>query len=118
MRTTVNKVKYSHHPDGRAHFSQHGKVKTSIINPDSMRLDDPSGGHLFTLRVQGLFDFEPVSEKDLRVSVSKRQLLQICPAHLPRALRVICHLYPRGHRVFEQPRKKAFFVSAPAGSSA
>jgi hypothetical protein len=115
---TVNKVKYSHHPDGRAHFSQHGKVKTSIINPDSMLLDDPRGGHLFTLRVQGLDDFECVSGKDRRDHAPKRAVLQACPGHLPAAVKVICHLYPRGHRVFQQPRKDAFFVSSPAGSIA
>jgi len=49
-------VKYSHHPDGRAHFSQHGKVRTEIKR-QSVALDH-QWGHIFTIMIQGLDGFD------------------------------------------------------------
>ena len=48
-------VKYSHHPDGRAHFSQDGKVRTEIKR-QSVPLDE-HGGHIFSVLIQGLTAF-------------------------------------------------------------
>jgi hypothetical protein len=45
-------VKYSHHPDGRAHFSQDGRVRTEIKR-QSVALDQ-QWGHIFTVQVQGI----------------------------------------------------------------
>jgi hypothetical protein len=45
-------VKYSHHPDGRAHFSQTGKIITAIER-QSIALDTQHG-HMFSLMIQGL----------------------------------------------------------------
>src|SRR5262245_14454668 len=36
-KVTGHKVKYSHHPDGRVHFSQDGKIRT-VIQKNSMPL--------------------------------------------------------------------------------
>lgn len=55
---TSHRVKYSHHPDGNAHFSQDGKIYTQI-----RRKSVPLGeavGHLFTVQAQGIDDFEAV----------------------------------------------------------
>jgi|SRR6266404_649981 hypothetical protein len=51
-KVTSHRVKYSHHPDGRAHFSQDGKIFTAIKR-QSIPLDTQNG-HMFTLYIQGL----------------------------------------------------------------
>jgi hypothetical protein len=45
-------VKYSHHPDGRAHFSQTGKIVTAVKR-QSIDLDKQHG-HIFSLNIQGI----------------------------------------------------------------
>jgi len=51
-KVTSHRVKYSHHPDGRAHFSQDGKIFTAIKR-QSISLDTQNG-HMFSLYIQGL----------------------------------------------------------------
>jgi hypothetical protein len=51
-KVTSHLVKYSHHPDGRAHFSQTGKIVTAIKR-QSIALDKQHG-HIFSLNIQGL----------------------------------------------------------------
>ena len=51
-KVTSHFVKYSHHPDGRAHFSQDRKIVTAIKR-QSIALDTQHG-HLFSLLIQGL----------------------------------------------------------------
>jgi len=51
-KVTSHRVKYSHHPDGRAHFSQDGKIFTAIKR-QSIALNTQNG-HMFTLYIQGL----------------------------------------------------------------
>ena len=58
-RVASHLVKYSHHPDGRAHFSQDGKIKTEIKR-QSVPLRDQQG-HIFTLLFQGLRAFTSVN---------------------------------------------------------
>ena len=55
-RVTANLVKYAHHPDGEAHFSQDGKV-TTAIRRKSVPLHEQRG-HLFTIQVQVIDSFE------------------------------------------------------------
>jgi hypothetical protein len=55
-KVTSHLVKYSHHPDGRAHFSQDGKIFTAIKR-QSISLDTQNG-HRFTLYIQGLHALE------------------------------------------------------------
>ena len=60
-KCTSHRVKYTHHLDGEAHFSQDGKIRTEV-----RRVAVPlrqADGHLFTLRVQGLDRFSPLMEK-------------------------------------------------------
>lgn len=52
-KVTSHRVKYSHHPDGRAHFSQDGKIFTAIKR-QSISLETQNG-HMFTLYIQGLY---------------------------------------------------------------
>ena len=71
---TNHRVKYSHHPSGEAHFSQTGKVGT-YIRKESVRLTDV-GGHLFSLYLKGVTDFERLKEpKDLKYPLEERTTL-------------------------------------------
>lgn len=54
-KVTSHRVKYAHHPDGRAHFSQDGKVLTQV-KKQSVPLD-AINGHCFTVQLQGLEPF-------------------------------------------------------------
>lgn len=55
-KATTHLVKYSHHPDGRAHFSQDGRVR-STVRMQSVPLTQ-AVEHLFTIKLQGLHEFE------------------------------------------------------------
>src|SRR5262249_32456027 len=66
-------VKYAHHPDGRAHFSQDGKVRTAIKR-QSIALERQQG-HIFSALFQGLDAFDAANDaKDSGVS-AKRTVL-------------------------------------------
>lgn len=56
-KVTSHLVKYSHHVDGRAHFSQDGKIFTTIKR-QSVALEKQDG-HIFSLWVQGLSALDP-----------------------------------------------------------
>ena len=58
--TTTHRVKYTHHVDGRTHFSQDGKIYTQIIN-QARRLHEDIP-HMFTLSLQGLERFAPIAK--------------------------------------------------------
>jgi hypothetical protein len=64
-------VKYSHHPDGRAHFSQDGRVRTDV-KKQAVPLDEIEG-HLFSLHIQGIHGFEPAQESYKTVAPSPRR---------------------------------------------
>lgn len=85
----MHRVKYSHHVDGEAHFSQDGKILTKIRRRANSL---PShGGHIFTVQLQGLTDFQKVKDTDLakkdRVVVSMRWESE------PTSLKLVAHLY-------------------------
>lgn len=61
---TSHRVKFSHHPDGRAHFSQTGRIRTEI-KKSACRLNTISG-IVFLVRIHGLSRFEPVTERDTK----------------------------------------------------
>jgi hypothetical protein len=54
-RVTAHLVKYSHHTDGEAHFSQDKKVKTEVRRK-SVPLHQHKG-HLFTIQIQNMEGF-------------------------------------------------------------
>ena len=66
-------AKYSHHRDGRAHFSQDGKIFTAIKR-QSVALDIQSG-HIFSLYIQGLNALDQVDESKDLVPSPKRALV-------------------------------------------
>jgi hypothetical protein len=55
-------VKYSHHPDGTALFSQDGRVR-SLIRKQSVPLAEMDG-HLFTIHAHGLMKFREADKAD------------------------------------------------------
>lgn len=57
---TTEHVKYSHHPDGRCHFSQDGKIRTEIINQSARLADDVD--HMFSVDAQGFEHFERLTD--------------------------------------------------------
>jgi len=61
--TTSHLVKYSHHPDGAVHFSQDGKVFTTV-----RRRSFPltSEGHLFELHAHDPSGFEAIQSEELK----------------------------------------------------
>jgi hypothetical protein len=72
-------VKYSHHPDGRAHFSQDGKVRTEIKR-QSVALGRQNG-HIFSLLLQGLEAFDKADDtKDVGTSPKRTALTFQIPA--------------------------------------
>jgi hypothetical protein len=60
---TSQRPKYNHHRDGRAHFSQDGKVRTTIARQACPLRE--INGHAFTVHVQGIERFPELGEKDL-----------------------------------------------------
>jgi hypothetical protein len=85
-------VKYSHHPDGRAHFSQDGKVKT-VIKRQSVPLREQQG-HIFTLLIQGLRAFESVPLNKENKATPKRTTLTFdVTDRFPKAMRIIGRWY-------------------------
>lgn len=83
-------VKYSHHPDGRAHFSLDGRVRTTV-----KRQSVPlwlASGHLFTFMVQGLGRFDPIESKDR--GTGKRGVVEFDLSGQPAdALKFVAHVY-------------------------
>jgi hypothetical protein len=71
-RVSSHLVKYSHHPSGRAHFSQDGRVRT-IIKKNAVPLSDLEG-HLFTLHVHGFDAFETLTDAELNEPPSAKKI--------------------------------------------
>jgi len=70
-RVTLQRVKYSHHPSGRCHFSQSGLVQ-AVIGKQATPIDQLEG-HEFTLQVHGLQDFQLTSKDEVEAFGSARR---------------------------------------------
>jgi hypothetical protein len=85
-------VKYSHHPDGQAHFSQDGKVRT-VIRRQSVLLYEQQG-HIFTVLIQGLRAFEAVAvSKENKISAKRTTLTFQIGDRFPKAVRIVGRWY-------------------------
>lgn len=60
--TTMERVKYAHHPDGTAHFSQDGRIITAV-ETQAVPLNQHES-HLFTVNFWGTGDFAISKAKD------------------------------------------------------
>ena len=67
-----HKVKYSHHYDGNAHFSQDGKIRT-VIRKRAASLEKLRD-HLFTVSIQGIDNFEIIEYKAKSPSIRRTEL--------------------------------------------
>lgn len=88
-KITSHLVKYAHHPDGEAHFSQTGKILTKI-RKKSVELKTAEG-HLFSLHAQGLSSFESVTVSGMP-SISGPKRSEICfmlNNKLPHAVKIV-----------------------------
>jgi hypothetical protein len=92
-KCTSHLVKYAHHPDGEAHFSQAGKVFTHIrrrsVPLKSVR------GHIFTAYAQGLHGFSAANRsKDLAGPSHRRVNLTFdLGDQAPGAIKIVARLY-------------------------
>jgi hypothetical protein len=91
-KVTSHLVKYSHHPDGRAHFSQDGKIVTAVKR-QSVPLDRQEG-HIFSLLIQGLNALEPADPVKDAITSTKRASIEFS-LEPPEAVKIIgrwCHV--------------------------
>jgi len=86
-RVTSHLVKYSHHPDGRVHFSQDGKIKSEIMKT-ALSLDRDVG-HVFTVQIQNLSGFESY----LKTKDKKHYINFNFPNGEPEAIKFVGHWY-------------------------
>lgn len=94
MQTTM-RPKYSHHQDGRAHFSQDGKIRTSITRQACpIREMD---GHAFTLHIRGINQYPELSSKDMtELAKGKRRVVNfVCSAPSSVMLSIVGSVYTR-----------------------
>jgi hypothetical protein len=73
-KVTSHRVKYSHHQDGRAHFSQDGKIFTSIKR-QSIPLEKQDG-HIFSLLIQGLSGLDAADPVKDATTSTKRAVIE------------------------------------------
>jgi hypothetical protein len=92
-KITSHLVKYSHHPTGRAHFSQNGKVLTAI-KKQSVPIDEVAG-HEFTIQLQGLGSFQQLEpEHEMLTPSPKRTTLKFSfGAEEPEAVKFVGFWY-------------------------
>lgn len=100
-RVTSHLVKYAHHPDGEAHFSQTGKVLTHVRRT-AVALDR-AGGHLFTVHVSGYEQFRAVTAAEGRQGPTHERTLlnfSLIPER-PTAIKIVGRLYTNESLAFE-----------------
>jgi hypothetical protein len=90
-------VKYSHHVDGRAHFSQDGKIFTAIRR-QSIALDRQHG-HIFSLLIQGLKAFDPAKDE---LQSSKRTSIEFS-METPEAIKFVGRWFDVNAMRFSSP---------------
>ncbi|MBM3156464.1 MAG: hypothetical protein FJ004_04180 [Chloroflexi bacterium] len=92
-KVTGHRVKYSHHPDGAVHFSQDRKILT-MVRKQSVRLSEQEG-HIFTVLVQGLKDFQGLKQKEMKPLLTDKKTIlnyKFDPGQ-PEALKFVGHWY-------------------------
>lgn len=94
-KATSHLVKYAHHTDGRAHFSQDGRVR-STVRKQSIPLSELTG-HFFTVQLQGLSEFEPADPRDDNAPVTMKRKIVNFKFHdmEPEALKIVGRWYSR-----------------------
>lgn len=113
-KVTSHLVKYAHHMDGEAHFSQTQKVKTEI-RKRSIPLHKVIG-HIFTIQLQGTKKFEILKERDYRNPSSKRVLTLKLGSSEPEAIKIVGRWYSREKLIdrFFNPKSSVFEIGSNA----
>jgi hypothetical protein len=89
-----HRVKYSHPPDGSAHFSQDGKIHTRIWNQSTALAH--INGHMFTVMFNDVSKFKIAREKELQESLEKRAWLTLpFDSTSPGTIKVVGRWYTR-----------------------
>jgi hypothetical protein len=96
-KVTSHLVKYSHHVDGRAHFSQDGKIFTAIKR-QSIALDKQHG-HIFSLLVQGLNALDPAKDE---LQSTKRAVIEFA-MESPEAIKFVGRWFDVNAMRFSNP---------------
>lgn len=98
-KATSHLVKYSHHSDGRVHFSQDGRVR-STVRKQSVPLAE-ADDHMFTVKFQGLSEFELGDpSEDKAPPTIKRKIVNFrFPDIEPEALKIVGRWYSRANLV-------------------
>jgi hypothetical protein len=99
-KVTSHLVKYSHHTDGQAHFSQTGKIITAIKR-QSIALDKQHG-HIFSLLIQGLRALDAAHPVKDAVTSSKRAIVDFA-VESPDALKFAGHWLDVNKMRFNSP---------------
>lgn len=94
-KVTGHKVKYVHHPDGEVHFSQDGKICTTV-RKKSVPLSTAEG-HIFTIQLQGLRDFKYLSSSESNpIPTNKKTFLNFrFEGTSPEAIKFVAHWYKK-----------------------
>jgi hypothetical protein len=93
-KITSHLVKYAHHPDGQAHFSQDGRVLTAV-KKQSLRLCEVED-HIFTVMLQGISNFSLADPKKDFGSNDKRTTLNFdFGLKLPEAIKIVGRWYSK-----------------------
>lgn len=85
-KVTSNLVKYSHHPDGRAHFSQDGKILTAVKRQSTPL--DKHNGHIFSLLIQGLSALKKADPIKDALTSTKRAIIEFA-IEPPEAIKIV-----------------------------
>ena len=104
-KVTSHLVKYAHHSDGEAHFSQDGRVKTEIRRK-SIPLSQQRG-HLFTIQIQKIDSF-PL----LKTSCKEKLTIKI--SENIRSIKITAWRYSISDFIsFDENLRKGLFVAPP-----
>jgi len=106
---TSHAVKYSHHPNGRAHFSLTGKVRTDIKKQAAEF--QQANGHIFTVMVQGMAKFK--AQSYVENSTPKRAIVPFSVWPEPRSMKFAAHLFSESEmlRRFDNEPNTPFFLA-------
>jgi hypothetical protein len=86
-KVTTHRVHYSHHVDGEAHFAQDKKIYTRIRRK-SVPLKSQSG-HIFTILIWGIPNFELASSLKDQTSTNNRAVLTFNFNEVPNAIKFV-----------------------------
>lgn len=110
-KVTKSIVKYSHHPDGHAHFSQDGRIFTQVRRKAATL--DTQRGHLFSLILQR-FDLYPTEQ----LKTGKNSLQFSCDMPTSRTVKFIVSRHKTTEQGTIRQAHEGYLTIAPPSSYA